>query len=59
MPNPWRASRANVNAMERVADELMRRGAVDAQHLPVLIELADGECSEEECRQFLTLTGLG
>ena len=48
----------NVRAVGRVAEELISRGVIDAQHLPVLIELADGECSEQEYRQFLVLSGL-
>ena len=43
----------NVRAVNLIATDLMNRGFIRADHLWVLIDLADGECTEEEFREYL------
>jgi hypothetical protein len=43
----------NVRAVRLVAEHLMERGTLDADYLGVLVELADGECTQEEFKQWL------
>jgi len=49
----------NVRAVHLVADKLMELRVIDYDHISVLIELADGECSEEEYREYLEFRTIG
>ena len=44
---------ANIRAVNLVATGLMKRGSIRADHLWVLIDLADGKCTEEEFQEYL------
>lgn len=46
---------ANVNAVKRVADELVARRTIDADLLAVLFDVADGDCSAEEFERYLLI----
>jgi hypothetical protein len=43
----------NIKAVRAVADVLLRLRHVDEDHASVLVELADGECTQEEYEQYL------
>ena len=45
----------NIRAVDRIADELMRRRSLDGDHAEILIDLANGGMSEEDYRQYLCL----
>jgi len=48
----------NLQAVERVADELLKRERIDGQTVDVLLEVAFGESSEADYRQYLQMTRL-
>ena len=45
----------NVNAMRRIADELLLRKKLDSDVVDVLIDVADGKTTEEDYQRFLAL----
>lgn len=45
----------NVRAVARIADELMRRKRLDEDEVTILLEVADGNASEEDYSQYLKL----
>ena len=45
----------NIRAVKHVAEELLRRKRIDADHLPMLIGFADGEMTAEEYQAYLAL----
>ena len=47
----------NVRAVERVADELLRRETLDADWIEVLVRVADGETTEAEYQAYLRSRG--
>lgn len=49
----------NVRAVQLIADKLLEIKTIDYDHLGVLMELADGECSEEEYREYLEFRTIG
>jgi ATP-dependent Zn protease len=49
----------NVRAVRLIADKLLELSTIDHDHIGVLIELADGECSEDEYREYLELRETG
>jgi len=50
---------SNARAVRLIADKLLELTTVDHDHIGVLIEIADGECSEEEYREYLVLRAIG
>ena len=50
---------SNVRAVRLIADKLLELTTLDHDHIGVLIEIADGECSEEEYREYLDLRAIG
>lgn len=48
----------NLRAVVLVAAELERRGVLEGEHAEILIELADGACTDEDYRSWLTMSGL-
>lgn len=49
----------NVRALRLIADKLIELTTIDHDHIGVLIELADGDCSEEEYHEYLELRAIG
>jgi hypothetical protein len=47
----------NVRAVQRLADELLSRETIPGDEIEVLIDVADGELSEEDFQRFLLLKG--
>ena len=45
----------NVNAVRRIADELLMRTTLDPEVVDVLVDVADGKTTEEEYQRFLAL----
>lgn len=43
----------NVRAVTLIADKLIELATIDYDHIGVLMQLADGDCSEEEYHQYL------
>ena len=52
------SSTENIKAVSRLAEELMRFKSMQPDHVEVVIELTQGECSETEYREFLGHLGL-
>ena len=48
----------NGQAVERVAEELLRRKRLDGDHVAVLIDVADGETTAKQYQMYLSLAGL-
>lgn len=48
----WMRDAKNRKAVEAVADELMIKKTVDGELLGVIVDHADGECTDEELEQF-------
>lgn len=49
----------NVRAVQLIVDKLLELNIIDYDHIGVLLELADGECSEEEYREYLEFRTIG
>ena len=49
----------NVKAVQLIADKLLELNIIDYDHLGVLMEIADGECSEAEYRDYIGLRTIG
>ncbi len=47
----------NIRVVKHVAKELLHRKRIDGDHLPVLIDFADGETTAEQYRAYLSLRG--
>ncbi len=47
----------NLRAVKHVAEELSRLRYLDGEHVEVLIDLADGEMTEEEYQTYLKVSG--
>ncbi len=62
-PDEWRAKSAelmaqpeNVAAVRRLADQLLQDRTIDGQLLPIYIEVADGEATEQELERAIALS---
>ena len=53
------ASGANVLAVRLLADKLLELTTVDHDHILILMQLTDGECSEAEYREYLDMRVIG
>jgi hypothetical protein len=53
------ANGANVLAVTLIADKLLELTTVDHDHIIILMQLADGECSEAEYREYLDMRAIG
>jgi hypothetical protein len=49
----------NVRAVRLIADKLVELSTIDYDHIGVLIEIADGECSEDDYLEYLELREVG
>lgn len=47
--------RQNIRATNLVADHLMRHETLDSDYIDVLVSVADGDCTDEEFKQYLEL----
>ena len=45
----------NVVAVQRISEELLKRHTLDADHVDVLVDLADGETTEDEYQRYLAM----
>ena len=52
------ASGANVLAVRLLADKLLELTTVDHDHILILMQLTDGECSEAEYREYLDMRAI-
>ena len=53
------ANGANVRAVRLIADKLLELTTVDHDHISILMQVTDGECSEAEYREYLDMRAIG